>query len=463
MKLLSWLSPSREQLKIISDTRLGIEVIRGAAGSGKTTTALLRLRNLCDMFEGRLRRTESESQVKVLVLTYNRTLCAYINALAESQAGEGGKVVLQVDTFAGWAMGLLDGPVIKMRDRVVTELAVKEEIKLPPEFLCQEVEYVLGRFPADRRSDYLTTERTGRGASPRVDRTTRQALLKVIDGVDTAFGLQGYCHWEDLPNMVMRVHSQSYDVVIVDEAQDFSANQLRAALYHLAPDHALTLVLDTAQRLYPRGYTWSETGLDPNKIRYYRLGENHRNTIEVAQFAKGILAGVLLDEDGTMPDFDRATRHGDKPTVINGKYGLQLDFAMRYLKALDIKNESVAFLKPKGQRWFDNLRARLKREGIMYEEITRIKEWPDNDTNIILSTMHSAKGLEFDHVICLGLNAQVTSHGDGEDDDQLVTLRRLLAMAVSRARKSVIVGYKGDEASDLLKYFNADTYQEIQL
>ena len=44
MKVLGAPPPTSEQLRIISDTRTGIEIIRGAAGSGKTTVGRTVLR-----------------------------------------------------------------------------------------------------------------------------------------------------------------------------------------------------------------------------------------------------------------------------------------------------------------------------------------------------------------------------------------------------------------------------------
>src|SRR3569832_878960 len=45
MKTLPLVRPTAEQLPLIGQNRLGVEVIRGAAGSGKTSTAILRLRS----------------------------------------------------------------------------------------------------------------------------------------------------------------------------------------------------------------------------------------------------------------------------------------------------------------------------------------------------------------------------------------------------------------------------------
>jgi superfamily I DNA/RNA helicase len=71
--------------------------------------------------------------------------------------------------------------------------------------------------------------------------------------------------------------------------------------------------------------------------------------------------------------------------------------------------------------------------------------------------------LEFDHVILVGLNAEVTIHGQEDDDDSLLTLRRLLAMGIGRARESVILGYKPSEASRLVDYLDPKTYSAVDL
>ena len=77
--------------------------------------------------------------------------------------------------------------------------------------------------------------------------------------------------------------------------------------------------------------------------------------------------------------------------------------------------------------------------------------WPAGDENIALSTLHSAKGLEFDHVFILGLADELTPHGDGEADSDLENYQRLVAMAVCRARNSVVIGYKPGEESAVVQ------------
>lgn len=411
------------------------------------------------MFRARHTRLSIAKPVRALVLTYNRTLCGYVAALAEEQATKAGGVQIEVSTYAKWAVELLGAPkVCGNRTPDVQDLGRQVGITLPSNFLVSEVEYVLGRFTPDY-SKYLDTERKGRGLSPRVDQPVRQRILDLIGRYKARLKSRDQLDWEDLPTGVSLAPSQGYEIVVIDEAQDFSAHQLRSIQQHLADPYCLTLVLDTAQRLYPRGYTWPEAGV--RRPSFYRLQQNHRNTIEIATFARGILKGLPVDDDGTLPDFSAATRHGPKPTVVKGRYSEQLNFAISYLRSsVDLRSETVAFLKPLGGGWFDELRKGLKRQRLPFEEITRKAEWPKSDANIVVSTMHSAKGLEFDHVIILGLSDEVTPHGSDPDDDQLHTLRRLLAMAVARARKSVLIGYKEGEASALIQFFEKGSFDE---
>lgn len=63
----------------------------------------------------------------------------------------------------------------------------------------------------------------------------------------------------------------------------------------------------------------------------------------------------------------------------------------------------------------------------------------------------------------LGLNQQVTPHGDEEGDAMLDMLRRLLAMGVGRSRKTVTLGYKADDPSTLIDLLADGTYEEVRV
>ena len=329
----------------------------------------------------------------------------------------------------------------------------------------EEVHYVLGRFRYDPRhftneslSEYLTIVREGRGSAPRVTRPTREKLIQeVIPAYMQAKRERGQIDWSDLALLSAEAEpNRLYDVVVVDEAQDFSANQVRAILRHLQDSHSTTFVLDAIQRIYPQFFKWSEVGIAAGPRMSYRLRENHRNTAAIAAFAHP-RQWTCSGGRRTLPDFSACHRPGSKPRVIAGNYSDQLRIMLDRLdRKADLSKESAALLQPRGGRWFDEARRVLSRRGIPYCELTRQKEWPTGPERVALCTIHSAKGLEFDQ------NQEVTPHGPETGDADLERLRRMLAMAVGRARNSVMVGYKPGEESSLIGLLDPSTYKLIE-
>lgn len=472
MKALMDVKPTPEQLALFSRIRPGVEIIRGAAGSGKTTTALLKLRAAVGSYVARAQRQKSTTPVRVLVLTFNRTLKGYVEELARKQLPDDETLVLDIYTFSSWAKELSGNPPILDTDegeRKLTSLALTHKLGLRPDFLLEEVSYVLGRFlPADL-DDYLAARRDGRGIAPRMERPAREALLNhVIRPYAEYKEKSGQLDWNDLAvNLALNKFAE-YDVVVVDEAQDFSANEVRGLMNQLSKDHTVTFVLDSAQRIYAKNFNWSEVNLTVRPENSRRLENNYRNTKQIARFAAGIMQGIAVDDDGSLPSFNSARREGDLPKVLEGKFSAQAKYAIRFIKDnVDLATESVAFLHAKGGGWFCGLRDELESAGLEYVQISRKSDWPQGPENIALSTLHSAKGLEFDHVFLLGLNGEVLPwDDDGVDvteDERLARFRRLVAMGVGRARKSVMLGFKPEDKPVVANFFQDGTYEAVRL
>jgi len=406
-----------------------------------------------------------DEKPRVLVLTFNRTLQGYIRELAKSQLSAVDKVELSVSTFGKWSKTLTaHTDIFDGRNMESLLRRFGQRLPLPPDFVVEEADYCMGRFLPTDLPNYVTSRREGRGISPRMDAGLRQRFLdEVVHPYNEEKKVKNKADWNDLAlELLDSPPVETFHVIIADEAQDFSANQLRALFHHAEDPSSIVFVLDAAQRIYPRGCKWAEAGITIN--RSFRLKENHRNTRQICRFAAPLLNGIEVGDDGTIPDLSGCKRDGPVPVLLEGKFSGQTKYALDYIaRDVDLSKESVAFLHPKGGNWFSYLESQLSDtdKGFEYVDMTRRQEWPTGPANIGLATMHSGKGLEFDHVFLLGLNAEMLVHGDEPGDTTLETLRRVLAMAITRARVSVTLGTKPREQSDLIAFLEPGTYKRV--
>ena len=467
MRTLQIVDPTPEQLPILTDAGPGFRLIRGAAGSGKTTVALLRLRQLCAARLTRNTRLDSSEPVRVLVLTFNRTLRGYVSQIAEQVSGPD-KLDLTVETFGRWALDLVgQRQLIDDRDSRACIGALLRNAGVDTsnlEYFINEIEYILGRFPPGKRGRYIRASRSGRGRAPAVPQETRARLLAdVIEPYEAKKSKRGAVDWNDIALEAANAQSDGYDVVVVDESQDFSANQIRTILAHLKQDHVTTFIVDAVQRIYPQGFQWRELDIKMQSQMVFALTRNYRNTKEIARFASSLVRDLPLEEDGTMPDEAACQRTGPSPKVVTGTYSAQLDYMLNHVQPSLDADETVAILQPRGGKWFDHAKQVLKLRSVRYCELTRIRDWPTGQELVALSTIHSAKGLEFDHVLLPGLSQEVTPHGDEDGDGTLESLRRLVAMGIGRARRTVTVGYKPGEQSTLIDLIDPATYDLLEV
>ncbi|EHK1077605.1 AAA family ATPase [Vibrio parahaemolyticus] len=471
MKTLQNITPTPEQLSLITHPKLGIRIIRGAAGSGKTTTSILMMKTAIGYVIDHFLSTGNSSQVKLRVFTFNRTLAAYVNDLVSEMAANFENIEemldIEITTLGKYFYNRISSPRIiqdKIKDQFLTQSGAK--VPLSSAFIIDEVDYILGRLPPDKYEEYIDIERTGRGNKPRVDKAIRRQLLDyVVYPYQKYKESTGFVDWHDLAHYFSTNKIEDIDIAIVDEAQDFSSIQLKAIVNQLSPETYTTIVLDSAQQIYKRSYTWKEIGI--TGASYSRLECNYRNTYEIALFAHNLLqsANVALDENATLPKLESITKHGNKPLLVKGEFPAQIKFILSFIhKYVDLANDTVGFLHPKGGRWFDYLKEKLDEEGLDYVEIARKNYWPKADTNIALSTIHSAKGLEFDYVFIVGAqDSHFVFESLDHEDANYASAIRLFSMGITRAKNNVIISCKNETTPCFFKHLDANTYEEIVL
>ena len=224
-----------------------------------------------------------------------------------------------------------------------------------------------------------------------------------------------------------------------------------------------TFIIDAMQRIYPQGFLWRELGIAMRPEMVFTLARNHRNTAEIVRLASSLIRDLPLEDDGMLPDEDTCEESGKRPGVVTGKYSAQIGYMLNCVQPRLASGETVAILQPRGGGWFNCARQMLRHQNIRYCELTRNTEWPTGPELLALSTIHSAKGLEFDHVLMPGLSDEVTPHGNEDGDGTLDSLRRLIAMGVGRAKKTAMLGYKPGERSAVFDLIDCDTYDLVEV
>lgn len=471
MKTLQNIDPTPEQLSLITNPKLGIRIIRGAAGSGKTTTSILMMKTSIGYVIDHFLSIGKSRKVKLRVFTFNRTLAAYVNDLVSEMAANFENIEemldIEITTLGKYFYSRINSPRI-IQDEIKNQFITSSSAMVPLStgFIIDEVEYILGRLAPDKYEEYIDIERTGRGNKPRVDKHIRRQLLDdVVYPYQEYKASCGYVDWHDLANYFSTNKIEEIDIAIVDEAQDFSSIQLKAIVNQLSSETYATIVLDSAQQIYKRSYTWKEVGI--TGASYSRLECNYRNTYEIALFAHNLLqsANVVLDENATLPKLESITRHGNKPLLIKGEFPAQITFILSFIhKYVDLDNDTVGFLHPKGGGWFKYLKNKLDEEQLDYVEITRKNCWPKGSTNIALSTIHSAKGLEFDYVFIIGAeDSHFAFESLDHEDANYASAIRLFSMGITRAKNNVIISCKNETIPCFFEHLDVNTYEEIVL
>lgn len=472
MKPLQSVDPTPEQMKLMILPRPGIKVVRGAAGSGKTTTAVLMMNlsigYLLDYFSDQ----GNNEPINIRIFTFNRTLAAYITNLVEHEQSkypdDRYRLNINVTTLSSYMRGLLKKNIainilsLSTQANIIKNMC--HDFPVSSQFIVDEVEYLMGRLHTNNLEEYIELERTGRGTKPRIDKHLRRRILdEVVYEYIKYKKTNNYIDWNDLAISLSEKKCENIHVTIIDEAQDFSANQLKAIVKQLSDVNFMTIVLDSNQKIYKRGFTWKEVGI--SGASYSRLELNYRNTVEIANLATKFLqnAKVVIDDDGTLPILEEITRHGKLPIIVEGYFSKQLNFIIDYIKNnINLQEETIGFLHAKGGDWFNEIRYELNRHHLQYIKITGENTWPDTNINIALSTIHSSKGLEFDYVFLVGLEDRHFSFTSTDPDDvDYISALKLFSMGITRAKENVIITYKKDTKPLFLSNLDKTTYEMV--
>jgi superfamily I DNA/RNA helicase len=450
------------QKEVITLEPRGHSVILGGPGTGKTVLSVLRAMYLRD--------PEAEHSGRTLLVTYNRSLLAYLNHFIPP-----GTKRLDARTYHEFAIDYLEktgklqkGSTVRSLHELSLIKEAREEVRqsVPDEdvltqsvfFLKPELDWIVQNgFLTEER--YIDADRSGRGH--RLERGALEAIFQVQEAYWRLRSEAGKQYsWEDMPAAVHSALKQDeserrYKHVVIDEGQDFSPEMIRSLALAIPEDGSLTFFGDLAQQIYCHGISWRSAGLEVSKV--WELAENHRSSPEIAKLASAIEDMPYFSDQ---PDIVRAEPHGEpgsQPTFVTfASLAAEDAFIIERAEAL-AADGSVAVLC---RRYEDAMRlGKQLQEG---ERLNRYLGTWHPGPGIWYGTVHAAKGYEFESVILVGLTSSkwperraITQLGE---EQAAAVDGCLLHVGVSRARQNLIMTAAGKPTSLLPS--NDDLWQE---
>jgi superfamily I DNA/RNA helicase len=446
-----FLHPSQE--KLVTKEFKGSCRVLGGAGTGKTVVAMHRAKHLArDVFKGKNDR--------ILFTTYTANLAQNVEELLSTLCPDC-KDRIEVIHLHSWAARFMKGHGAgfdiaegeDLNDCWEQAWIGVDETAFDVGFLRQEWEHVVQANGIETLTEYLKVSRTGRGHT--LTRPQRGRIWRVFERFQQVLASRGRQEWLQAIRTTRRFleekkSSLPYRAVIVDEAQDFHAEEwklIRALVPAGAND--LFLVGDAHQRIYGRKVALSRCGIQIQG-RSSKLKINYRTTEQIRGWAMALLAGVEVDDlDG---EKDRAEGYksllaGSKPEHHHFSTSQkEKEYLTGKIKEL-LKSrnpEEICIVARTAKMLKDDYQGLLQSLAINHTVL-------DKNTNaagggVQLATMHRVKGLEFPVMILAGMNSKImplrvaSVEGDpaskAEHEDRE---RSLLFVAATRARDELLV------------------------
>lgn len=420
-----------EALKLTGD--MSVRLIRGVAGSGKSLILMRRAHHL----------VEENPNLRILIVTYN-------SDLADNLRERLGRYEVEVINFHKQCVKAFKEVGFRWKEPIKRigwleqyQTSRIQQAGLTIDFVDEEIKW-RKEVPIEDNEIYLSCDRKGRGGA--LIRTKRE----VINTIYTEYQkYQAYLKnkgdawwdWEDVASMAVEFASSDgsklkhyYDVVMVDEAQDFAPVWIQALKQMLKPSGTLFLCDDPTQSLF-REFSWKEKGVDVvGRSRILQVP--FRNTRQIAQAAHAlILADPLISTT-------------DIPAVKLQTIELR-DGQMPMLQRFTSQEQEIREVRKKALQWYEE--SHTKKVAILCHHKKDVKHWADlRESGIYVDSFGKMKGLEFDAVIVPFVCSAFTKRDGNEKDEEFVAKkRREVFTAMTRPRLKLFLSYHDSFPAEL--------------
>ena len=413
------LSGDAEEVVVNTSVRL----VRGVAGSGKSLVLARRAQYLA----------EQNPDSKLLVLAYN------VDLVRDLQRRISGAPNLEVTNFHKLCRSIANRK-LSSRDIISLDNWLENNLSqhylqssgFSIDFLAQEIEWRKELEIYDG-AQYLEVAREGRGKALSKDR--RAVFNKIFDHYVHAHHTKALVDWSDVPRLALSELQQghpmrnSYDIILIDEAQDFAPSWMLVVNKLLKTNGSLFLCDDPTQSLF-RSFSWRQKGVSVvGKTKILRVP--FRCTKEIIEAAYGLISGdetLSSSTDVTQPDltsYEMIT--GETPTLANCR-DLYQEVKMVEETALSMVNSGI----------------QADQIAILCHSKRIVKHWAYlRDKGFYVETFNKMKGLEFQVVLLPHLNTAFDRHDMSKDEDFISEIRRKIFTGMTRARATLVMSYHG--------------------
>lgn len=441
-----------KQQEVLALPAKGHIVVLGTAGSGKTTIALYRARHLANLPDGG----------KVLLVTFNRALVEYMRGIEPALTSR-----LVVENYHRFARGYLgscgkmprwngiltpeqkDHYIGQALENLRATYPKESTFRRPKEFFVDEITFIQ-RFGFHDLAEYREAERIGR-ASSNIKRENRKWIFAVYEEYQRLRQIDGPKYdWDDLALYTFRELQEDdserrYAHIIVDEGQDFSPMMIKSLVAATAKGGSFTFFGDVAQQIYGSRLSWRDSGITANKI--WRFNINYRNPESITAFATAITETKYWRQDRDMVEATSQIAKGPKPILVEFS-SKEREMAWVIEQAIDRGKVASTVIVCRNRTDIGTFSRALKAQGCNGVEINKDTPGFAHKKEVYLTTYHSVKGMEFDHVFIPNLTEDKLPDPDtvsraASKEDAYADEIKLLYVAATRSKYGLYMTFSG--------------------
>jgi hypothetical protein len=403
-----------EQKKVLSQISLNEDfLVKGSAGTGKTLVLLKAIEKAKGIGTGGSGAQDElgieEIRGSVALLTYTTTLVKYDKYLStimiRDRLGESDRISTADSFLLERLRAIEPEATIDFSGKLIQELATRyAPAGFDPKDLASEADNFIWANDITK-SEYETEMIERKGMKKPILRTIRSSVWTAVEAMSAELEAKGRFS-RNYAALKLARHASSgaadksisvVDYVFVDEAQDLPAVMLKAL--KACAHRCIVLAGDADQSIYQPGFSFRRAGIAISG-RSRILRTNFRNTIQIHELAERYRTfGPGCDAENQPEAF----RNGPYPELFQAPdrsslCDILIDRLKLFARTLGYDNDNLCVLVPlNGDIAF--VRDRLAGAGFPVADIKE-KDFAFASTGSIrISTLHSAKGLDFPVVL----------------------------------------------------------------